>query len=203
MGAVWRVRRSVSSPSITASCSVVVAVLASACTSTSTSTLDHESIQEQIALLSQLQSTLVESGDPHDELPAMQEIVLLDTALGDERSRSVPAELVAILQSEIVRARTSEPVFNEIHFAWGFLFGFVGMSPDHAFEILHGWEEFEHTSAIGKAFKLEMDEGVFGYLWDLERGMQGYAEGVAYFRGEGRTVSDANPDGRRGGYGGW
>lgn len=157
-------------------------------------------VGHQIALLGQLQSQLVERGDVGDELPPMSEIVLLDTALGAGRSHSVPAELIAILQAEIVRARTSEPIYNEVHFGWGFFFGLVGLSPEHTFEILRGWEEFEHTSTIGKTFGLEMEEGVFGYLWDLERGMQGYAEGVAYLRGEGRSLSDANPHDRRGGY---
>ncbi|MFO0875645.1 MAG: hypothetical protein U0575_17000, partial [Phycisphaerales bacterium] len=159
----------------------------------------HDAVST-VALLASLQAGIADEARSGADLPPFLEIVCLDSAFAPGPRQNLPAELVAIVAEEIERAKTSEPFFNDVHYGWGFIFGFIGLSPDSTLQILVGWEDFEHRSPMGQAFGLSMDEGVFGQIWDIQHGMAGYSAGVDYFRGTGRTVSDANPFTRRGGY---
>lgn len=140
-------------------------------------------VHDPVIMLALLEMALNNGGDDDEETARAVEMVSPEIALAHGQLRSLPPELVTLLASELIRARTSEPDWNEVHFGWGFFFGMIGLSPETTFDLLNWWEEFEHTTWIGKTFDLSMEEGVFGYLWDLEHGMAGYAAGAAFARG--------------------
>ncbi|MFO0827619.1 MAG: hypothetical protein U0572_05665 [Phycisphaerales bacterium] len=95
-----------------------------------------------------------------------------------ERLCSLPPETYARFVEEVARSRAREPDWNGVHYSWGFALGSLGLSADRVFDILDGWEQFEHYSTLGEGLQLSMGEGPFDYLWDLDHGMAGYCDGA-------------------------
>lgn len=139
---------------------------------------------DPVIMLALLELALHHHGRDDAETAGALEMLSPEIVLAHAQLRTLPPELVEMLAAELIRARTSEPDWNEVHFGWGYFFGVIGLSPETTFKLLNWWESFEHTTWLGKTFGLSMEEGVFGYLWDLEHGMAGYSAGAASTQGE-------------------
>ncbi|GEM_PF-2785713 len=132
------------------------------------------------------------------ELPEYLRDMEPEVTIAREQLRTMPPDVHARFVEQIRLARELEPEWNDVHYNWGYTFGVMGLSPERTFDILDGWEQFEHNTPIGKGLGLSMSEGAFGYLWDLEHGMAGYAAGAAESEEEAPTVragavSEASP----------
>lgn len=108
-----------------------------------------------------------------------------------QRLRTLPPDVYARFVEEVDRARALEPDWNDVHYSWGFMFGFLGLSAERTFDILDGWEQFEHNTAIGKGLGFRMGEGPFDYLWDLDHGMAGYGAGANAWEDDERMLAES------------
>lgn len=144
--------------------------------------------QERVALLAMIEVTLEE----HGELSPALERMLIEI-LADEQSPEhdinawrgrTGGDAIHALRQRMADACTAEQTWNVIHYGWGVILAVVGLPPESALTLLDGWEQFEHDSIIGEGLNLSGTEGAFGYLWDLENGMEGYSAAARFFRGE-------------------
>lgn len=159
-----------------------------------------DSVELRAARIARLRQALLDGASPD---PALAEEIRQVIDPEDPHAldaNAAPTEAVAVLLDRVADAETLEPGWNKVHYSCGFALGILGFSREATFEVLDGWERFEHDTEMGKQFGFSMQEGAFGYLWDLEIGMAGYSAAIAYLKGEGREVSDDTVAWRRGGY---